>query len=132
LTLAESSGLAAKITLDLPLPEPEPLLSAPADPVGDLIEALFASDVYAAQLEQPARKPTNAKIEKAIRALLDGPQSSTALAQRVGDRPDRARSFTAILGQLLNVDGVQVLETLADGRTLRLHVGLLRAQFGLS
>ncbi|MFE7719144.1 hypothetical protein ACFU44_08870 [Nocardia rhizosphaerihabitans] len=53
------------------------------------------------------------------------------MAQRVGDPSTRANGFAAILGQLLNVDGVQVLETLADGRTLRLHVGLLRAQFGL-
>ncbi|KQY36817.1 phage resistance protein [Nocardia sp. Root136] len=121
---------AAQITLDIPLPSAEPLLRSP-NPVNDLVTDLLASEVFAAQLEQLARKPTPAKLEKAIRALLDGPQSTTALAQRVGDPPSRANGFAAILGQLLNVDGVQVLEVLADGRTLRLHVALLRAQFGL-
>ncbi|MGV9434474.1 hypothetical protein, partial [Nocardia sp. NPDC003648] len=89
------------------------------------------SAVFEAQLEQLARKPAATKLEKAIRALMDGPQSTTALAQRVGDPVTRGSGFAAILGQLLNVDGVQVLETMQDGRTLRLHVGLLRAQFGL-
>ncbi|MFD4443810.1 BREX-2 system phosphatase PglZ [Nocardia sp. NPDC058519] len=122
--------VAAQITLDIPLPSSEPLLRSP-NPASDLVTNLLSSAVFAAQLEQLARKPTPAKLEKAIRALLDGPQSTTALAQRVGDPPSRANGFAAILGQLLNVDGVQVLEVLADGRTLRLHVALLRAQFGL-
>ncbi|WP_068057218.1 BREX-2 system phosphatase PglZ [Nocardia xishanensis] len=119
-----------QITLDIPL------LSAPALPpqtnaADELVTGLLASEVFAAQLEQLARKPATTKLEKAIRALLDGPQSTTALAQRVGDPPTRAGGFAAVLGQLLNVDGAQVLETLPDGRTLRLHVGLLRTQFGL-
>ncbi|MEV0686631.1 BREX-2 system phosphatase PglZ [Nocardia sp. NPDC050378] len=120
----------AQISLDIPLPASGPLVRS-ATPAADLVTSLLASDVFAAQLEQLARKPTNAKLEKAIRALLDSPQSTTALAQRVGDPPNRANGFAAILGQLLNVDGIQVLETLADGRTLRLNVGLLRAQFGV-
>ncbi|WP_255284039.1 BREX-2 system phosphatase PglZ [Nocardia ignorata] len=127
--IAEES--AAQITLDIPLPAAEPL-SRPANPAADLVADLLASEVFAAQLEQLARKPANSKLEKAIRALLDGPQSTTALAQRVGDPPSRANGFAAILGQLLNVDGVQVLEILADGRTLRLNIGRLRAQFGLA
>ncbi|MFE6923809.1 BREX-2 system phosphatase PglZ [Nocardia sp. NPDC057663] len=121
---------SAQITLDIPLPSPEPL-SQPANPAQDLVARLLASDVFAAQLEQLARKPSSSKLEKAIRALLDGPQSTTALAQRVGDPPIRANGFAAVLGQLLNVDGIQVLEILADGRTLRLNIGLLRAQFGI-
>ncbi|MFJ2668731.1 BREX-2 system phosphatase PglZ [Nocardia fluminea] len=126
--IAEQS--ATQITLDIPLPASEPLRAA-ANPADDLVTSLLASEVFAAQLEQLARKPAPSKLEKAIRALLDGPQSTTALAQRVNDPPSRANGFAAILGQLLNVDGIQVLETLADGRTLRLNVGLLRAQFGL-
>ncbi|WP_280505068.1 BREX-2 system phosphatase PglZ [Nocardia farcinica] len=122
--------LAGQITLDIPLPEETPP-PAPSDPVDDLVSGLLASDVFAVQLEQLGRKPAPGKLEKAIRALLNGPQSTTALAQRVGDPPTRAAGFAAILGQVLNVDGAQVLETLADGRTLRLHVGLLRTQFGL-
>lgn len=55
----------------------------------------------------------------------------TALAQRVGMPVTRGVGFAAVLGQLLNYDGVQVLETLPDGRTLRLHAALLREQFAL-
>ncbi|MEU4599907.1 BREX-2 system phosphatase PglZ [Nocardia sp. NPDC023988] len=119
-----------QITFDLPLPAAQPL-SQPERPVDDLVTRLLDTEIFAAQLEQLARKPATSKLEKALRALLEGPQSTTALAQRVGDPPMRANSFAAILGQLLNVDGVQVLEILADGRTLRLNVGLLRSQFNI-
>lgn len=51
------------------------------------------------------------------------------MAQRVGLPANRtADGFAAVLTQLLNHNGVQVLETLPDGRTLRLHTGLLRDQ----
>ncbi|WP_216911118.1 BREX-2 system phosphatase PglZ [Nocardia noduli] len=122
--------LTNQITLDIPLPVAAPV-PEPTNAAEDLVTGLLTSEVFATQLDQLARKPPTGKLEKAIRALLNGPQSTTALAQRVGDPPTRAAGFAAILGQLLNVDGAQVLETLADGRTLRLHVGLLRTQFGL-
>lgn len=121
-----------QISLDIPLadePIPESTPTA-TDPADRLVERLLASPVFKAQLEQLARKPPMRKLAKAVRALLDGPQSATALAQRVGDPPTRASGFAAILGQLLNVDGVQVLETLGDGRTLRLDTPALRDQFG--
>ncbi|GGK66926.1 BREX-2 system phosphatase PglZ [Nocardia camponoti] len=123
-----------QITFDIPLvevfAEPDPA-EAPKSGVDLLIAALLDSDTFAAQLETVARKPKPEELDKALRALLDGPLPLTALAQRVGRLPTRAAGFGAILGQLLNVDGVQVLETLADGRTVRLHVALLREQFGL-
>lgn len=124
-----------QISLDLPTPVepvPEPPIAVTASTADDLVARLLATDVFEAQLEQLARKPAIPKLEKAIRALLDGPQPVTALAQRVGDPPTRANGFAAILGQLLNVDGAQVLETMPDGRTLRLHLPLLRTQFGLT
>ncbi|WP_282783322.1 BREX-2 system phosphatase PglZ [Nocardia sp. CC201C] len=124
--------LENQMLLDIPAApepdlEPEPLASA----TDTLVSRLFASPVFEAQLEQLARKPALTKLEKAIRALLDGPQTTTAIAQRVGDPPTRAHGFAAILGQLLNVDGAQVLETRGDGRTLRLHTKLLRDQFDI-
>ncbi|WP_019931233.1 BREX-2 system phosphatase PglZ [Nocardia sp. BMG111209] len=122
--------LTDQITLDIPIPA-EPALTPHLGDTDDLVTRLLASDVFGIQLEQLARKPAKTKLEKAIRALLEGPQPATALAQRVGDPPSRARGFASILGQLLNVDGVQVLETLGDGRTLRLNPGLLRDQFAL-
>jgi hypothetical protein len=56
----------------------------------------------------------------------------TALAQRVDLPASRgADGFAAVLRQLVNFDGIQVLETLPDGRTLRLNAVLLRRQFEL-
>ncbi|MFD4406438.1 BREX-2 system phosphatase PglZ [Nocardia sp. NPDC058499] len=97
----------------------------------DLVDRLLASEVYEVQLGQPARKPPAAKIEAAIRALLEGPQPITALAQRAGHPVARAAGFAAILKQVLNVDSIEVLEPLKDGRTLRLNTKLLREQFEL-
>jgi hypothetical protein len=79
----------------------------------------------------PACKPQ--QVHKALAALLDagGTLPVTALAQRVGMPVTRGDDFAAVLRQLLNYDGVQVLETLPDGRTLRFHEALLREQFAL-
>ncbi|MFR9751409.1 BREX-2 system phosphatase PglZ [Nocardia sp. 004] len=125
-------NLTDQISFDIAMPAPaiEPAADT-SNPADVLISRLFESEMFEAQLEQLSRKPVRTKLKTAIRALLDGPQPITALAQRVGYLPDRARGFAAILVQLLNVDGVQVLETLGDGRTLRLHTTLLRDQFGL-
>ncbi|MFI6366891.1 BREX-2 system phosphatase PglZ [Nocardia sp. NPDC050630] len=125
--------LTNQMSLDISAPvEPsfEPVLNTTST-ADSLVSRVLASPVFELQLEQLARKPAPAKLEKAIRALLDGPQSITAITQRAGDPPSRASGFAAILGQLLNVDGAQVLETLPDGRTLRLNTGLLRAQFDI-
>ncbi|MFE2022468.1 BREX-2 system phosphatase PglZ [Streptomyces sp. NPDC059499] len=98
-----------------------------------LVAALLASHAYRDQIDLLARKPKPDQIEKALAALLDagGTLPVTALAQRIGLPPTRGDGFAAVLRQLLNFDGVQVLETLPDGRTLRLSTGLLRDQFGL-
>jgi hypothetical protein len=110
------------------------LTPAPVDPGHGLVDRLLSSSVFHDQLELLARRPTNLdRIEQAIRALVDagGTLPVTALAQRVGHPPTRADGFAAVLRQLLNYDGVQVLETLPDGRTLRLQLSLLRGQFNL-
>ncbi|MEK9522043.1 BREX-2 system phosphatase PglZ [Streptomyces venezuelae] len=98
-----------------------------------LVQALFASDTFKGQKELLARKPPMDKVEQAIRSLMDagGTLPVTALAQRVSYPTTRADGFAAILRQLLNYDGVQVLETLPDGRTVRLDLPLLRIQFDL-
>lgn len=99
-----------------------------------MVSGLLSSEVFETQVKLLARKPDLARVERAVHALLDarGTLPMTALAQRIGlssaQRPD---GFAAVLRQLLNHDGVQVLETLPDGRTLRLNTGLLRDQFGL-
>ncbi|MFJ2258626.1 BREX-2 system phosphatase PglZ [Streptomyces sp. NPDC087844] len=98
-----------------------------------LVTALLDSETYQAQLDGLARKPQQEQVHKAVAALLDagGTLPVTALAQRAGMPTARGDGFAAVLRQLLNYDGVQALETLADGRTLRLHEALLREQFAL-
>ncbi|MFI1352455.1 BREX-2 system phosphatase PglZ [Streptomyces sp. NPDC020898] len=98
-----------------------------------LVTALLDSQTYLVQLDGLARKPQQEQVHKALAALLDagGTLPVTALAQRAGMPTTRGDGFAAVLRQLLNYDGVQVLETLPDGRTLRLHEGLLREQFAL-
>ncbi|ELP64890.1 BREX-2 system phosphatase PglZ [Streptomyces turgidiscabies] len=98
-----------------------------------LVAALLDSETYQGQLEGLARKPQQEQVHKALAALLDagGTLPVTALAQRAGLPTNRGDGFAAVLRQLLNYDGVQVLETLPDGRTLRLHDALLREQFAL-
>jgi hypothetical protein len=106
---------------------PEPVTMSPA---GALAAALLASETFRQQLELVARKPPLGKIKAAMRTLLDsGTLPTTALAQRVGYPITRADGFAAVLAQVLNYDGVQVLQTLPDGRTLRLNTALLREQF---
>ncbi|WP_406357961.1 BREX-2 system phosphatase PglZ [Streptomyces sp. NBC_01635] len=98
-----------------------------------LVTTLLDSETYQAQLGGLARKPQQEQVHKALAALLDagGTLPVTALAQRAGMPVTRGDGFAAVLRQLLNYDGVQVLETLPDGRTLRLHEALLREQFAL-
>lgn len=98
-----------------------------------LVKALLDSATYQVQLDGLARKPQQEQVPKALAALLDagGTLPVTALAQRAGMPTTRGDGFAAVLRQLLNYDGVQVLETLPDGRTLRLHEALLREQFAL-
>ncbi len=110
------------------------LTPAAVSPDEALVSRLLASEIFQGQLELLARKPKNLdKVAQAIHILLDagGTLPTTALAQRIGYPPTRADGFAAVLRQLLNYDGVQVLETLPDGRTLRLSLALLRSQFGL-
>jgi hypothetical protein len=98
-----------------------------------LVRELLASAIFDAQLELLARKPPQDKIGKAVSELLEagGTLPATALAQRVAYPTSRADGFAAVLRQVLNYDGIQVLETLPDGRTLRLNRQLLRDQFEL-
>ncbi|MGY5120117.1 BREX-2 system phosphatase PglZ [Streptomyces sp. 900105755] len=109
------------------------LTPTPVSRTEALVTALLDSETYQGQLDGLARKPQQEQVHKALAALLDagGTLPVTALAQRAGMPTTRGDGFAAVLRQLLNYDGVQVLETLPDGRTLRLHEGLLREQFAL-
>ena len=104
-----------------------------AAPRRRLVAELMWTDLFRSQLETLARRPNEPQVAAALEELLEanGTLPTTALAQRIGLPARRADGFAAVLRQLLNYDGVQVLETLPDGRTLRLDIGLLREQFGL-
>ncbi|UNS98183.1 BREX-2 system phosphatase PglZ [Streptomyces tubbatahanensis] len=108
-----------------------PTLKSPDDA---LVASLLDSEIFGAQVTSLARKPDLPRVEKALHVLLEagGTLPVTALAQRIGLPGTRSPGgFAAVLRQLLNHDGVQALETLPDGRTLRLHRELLRDQFEL-
>ncbi|MFF8536207.1 BREX-2 system phosphatase PglZ [Streptomyces sp. NPDC015532] len=118
----------------IPTSDGETLVTVTAvDPDDAVVSSLFASESFQGQIGLLARKPPMDKVEGAIRALIDagGTLPVSALAQRVSYPVTRADGFAAILRQLLNYDGVQVLETLPDGRTVRLDLPLLRMQFDL-
>ncbi|GAA1546503.1 BREX-2 system phosphatase PglZ [Actinomadura kijaniata] len=130
----ESPSSEALFDLE-PQPQQSPQVSQDARPQtaeAALVAVLLSSETFQSQVGLLARKPPMDKVEAALLALLEsGTLPVTALAQRVSYPTLRANSFAAILGQLLNYEGVPVLETLPDGRTLRLNVTLLREQFGL-
>lgn len=132
--LARSHDSLFEVAL-VPTPSEEALLSVRAvSPDDALVTTLLASEVFTSQVDMLARRPDLGRVEQAVRALIDagGTLPTTALAQRVNlPASRRVEGFAAVLRQLLNYDGVQVLETMPDGRTLRLNLQLLKEQFGL-
>lgn len=87
---------------------------------------------FSDQLALLPRKQDPERLRQALAALCENntlPQ--TAVAAAAGMPPTRARGYAAVLTQLLNMDGIQVLELLPDNKTLKLNPAWLRAQFGL-
>jgi hypothetical protein len=130
---SQEESLFAEQAVAVPVQPDEPAEPVPSDPHTALVASLMSSDVFKAQLALVAgRKLDLDKVRAAAQELLDaGTLPITALAQRAGERPARAAGFAAVLRQLLNHDGEQVLEILPDNRTLRLNEPLLKTQFGL-
>ncbi|MEU6848389.1 BREX-2 system phosphatase PglZ [Actinacidiphila alni] len=108
------------------------LAVAAQSPVEQLLDDLFASPVFSDQLALLPRKQDPERLRQALAALCENNTLPlTAVAAAAGMPPARARGYAAILTQLLNMDGVQVLELLPDNKTLKLNPPWLRAQFGL-
>lgn len=131
---AIAAGKQALFEVDLVPDGGEALLNVqPVSPANTLVNDLLKSPLFQDQLQSLGRKLDLARAENALRALLDagGTLPVTALAQRIGMPISRADGFAAVLRQLLNFDGIQALETLPDGRTLRLNTSLVREQFEL-
>ncbi|QOV38719.1 BREX-2 system phosphatase PglZ [Streptomyces ferrugineus] len=126
---AEPAGQAVPAPA-VPVRQTEP--AVPSDPHTALVDALMSSEIFEAQLKLVGRTVDLGKVRAAVQELLTSRTLPlTALAQRAGERPVRAAGFAAVLRQLLNHDGEQVVEILPDNRTLRLNEPLLKAQFGL-
>ncbi|MEV5881405.1 BREX-2 system phosphatase PglZ [Streptomyces sp. NPDC052020] len=132
---AQEESLFAEQAVDVPMRQDRPA-EVEAAPEPDLpttlVDTLLDSEVFKAQVELVGRRLDLEKVRAAVQELLEsGTLPFTALAQRAGERPARAVGFAAVLRQLLNHDGEQVLEILPDNRTLRLNVPLLKTQFRL-
>lgn len=101
-------------------------------PVEQLLDNLFATSAFSDQLALLPRKQDPERLRQALAALCESNTLPlTAVAAAAGMPPARARGYAAVLTQLLNMDGVQVLELLPDNKTLKLNPAWLRAQFGL-
>jgi hypothetical protein len=130
---AQEEGLFAEQAVESSTQSARSAEPAPSsDAHTTLADALIDSEVFKAQLALVGRKVDLDKVRAAVQELLDsGTLPLTALVQRAGERPVRAAGFAAVLRQLLNHDGEQVLEILPDNRTIRLNERLLKTQFGL-
>ncbi|MEU9969488.1 BREX-2 system phosphatase PglZ [Streptomyces malaysiensis] len=101
-------------------------------PVEQLLDGLFASQAFSDQLALLPRKQDLERLRQALAALCENNTLPlTAVAAAAGMPPTRARGYAAVLTQLLNMDGIQVLELLPDNKTLKLNPTWLKAQFGL-
>ncbi|MDG4771155.1 BREX-2 system phosphatase PglZ [Solwaraspora sp. WMMD792] len=115
---------------------PTPTAAPPAAPAptgADLVDALLTSNLYVEQRDAMPRRPADAKVAAALRALVEagGVLPLAVLAQRAGEAPLRATGFVTTLQRVLNVDSYPVLSLTDQDRTVRLNQQLLREQFGL-
>lgn len=106
---------------------------APAVPGGGLVDALLASELFAAQRAQTPRPLAVDKVRAALTALIEagGVLPTVVLAERAGESVARATGFVITLQRILNVDNYAVLAQIDGGRTVRLDIRLLREQFDL-
>ncbi|NED01600.1 BREX-2 system phosphatase PglZ [Streptomyces sp. SID6648] len=109
------------------------LLSVQAQsPLEQILDDLFASPAFSDQLALLPRKQDPERLRQALAALCENNTLPlTAVAAAAGMPPARSRGYAAVLTQLLNMDGIQVLELLPDNKTLKLNLAWLKAQFGL-
>lgn len=122
--------VADSALFEMAVPDPEPA-SEPTSPAADLVAKLLASDTYATQKQlAPRRLPDVATI---VRHLVerDGRAHRDTLAAAAGIPVSQINPTLSVLKRLLNVEGYPVLETDADGTTVKLDLTLLRDQFGL-
>jgi hypothetical protein len=113
---------------------PRPVTRPPAPAPAGWIEALFGSEVFAAQKAAAGRVPL---ADDRIRTLLTtlhergGTLTLTALGQKLGLELVRLRGTISAMRRLLNVDGYEVLGVDEGSGSVVLNLDLLKTQFGL-
>lgn len=117
----EAAAPAAGVLFELAAPPP-------------LVEAVLASEMFAAQHALTPRKVPLPKIRAALAGLIDanGTLPLGVVAQHAGERPERASGFVTTMQRIFNVDSYPVLSLTDEGRTVRLELSLLREQFGVA
>lgn len=115
------------------VPAGDPLFEVASTSPPSLVEALLDSEMFKAQHALTPRKMPLPKIRGALTALVDanGTLPSVLVAERAGERPERANGFITTLQRIFNVDNYPVLSLTDEGRTVRLDLPLLREQFGI-
>jgi len=136
------TGVSAPPAVELPAPAPDPepgqqlRLDAPAATSRlRWIDALLASETYAAQRGLSSRTPLADDRVRTILTALDSRDNTMlrpALAQAIGLAPARLSTTLSMLRLVLNVEGYDVLEVDEASDTVRLHRSVLFEQFGLS
>ncbi|HZL75706.1 MAG TPA: BREX-2 system phosphatase PglZ [Propionibacteriaceae bacterium] len=118
-------AVQADALFDVPTP------TAPPEPT--LSDRVLASELFKAQQQTTARRVEPKKIRIVVTTLLDagGVLPLAVVAERAGEASQRAVGFATTLQRIFNIDGVEVLAIIDDGRTLRLDETLLRQQFGI-
>jgi hypothetical protein len=108
-----------------------PLFETPVSQA-DWVNALLASDVFAAQMETFAGRLKKEQVEQYLRVLADRNLVllKSAFAQRLGVSGLRVDGLIASLQRILNVEGYAVL-SVDVSQTIRLNLQLLREQFEL-
>ncbi len=109
--------------------------TAKAAPTGsgpEWLEALFASEVYQAQLELVRKyRPTEDEMRLLLTTLIErgGETTPAALSQRIGKPLSRFDGFLTVVSKILNVDSYEVLAHERERGLVRLSVTLLKQQF---
>jgi hypothetical protein len=100
---------------------------------GTLSDTVLETEVFLAQHKLTARRIDVRKIRNVLVALetAGGQLPLAVVADRAGEPQHRAVGFLTTLQRIFNMDGIEVLALIDDGRTVTLDEALLREQFGV-
>jgi hypothetical protein len=133
---AEQPATAAPTPIEehgqMPIFGSEPKPPPAADQYPGWIDDLFTSDAFVARREAAYRPPEPARIAALLTVLdVHGSASEAEVAQALGIASVRVATVVAAIGNLLNLEGFQVLARDRATGEVRMEKDLLRKQFGL-